>query len=532
MCTFFIVSRETNFIKCIKNVIIYTGDYMNYKALYRKYRPDNFDDLYGQEIIKTILQNSIKNNKINHAFLFFGPRGTGKTSTAKIYAKLINCLNISDAKACGECENCKKIEKNTVDIIEMDAASNNGVEEIRNIRNKIDLVPTELKYKVYIIDEIQMLTKEAFDALLKTLEEPPKHVIFIMATTEIKKVPDTIVSRCQVLEFKKISKEIIKEKLEYICLKENIEYEEDALLKIAELSAGGLRDSLTILDKAIAYSDRKKINIDLIYEISNTVSFEKLKPLANSLVEKNEDNFIEEYKKIVENNLDIITLIKNLLKYYESNMIDNIDYQLITLLNELINKISSVEIQEFLFKVYILKYFKENTEIKKEIKIIENTKKDENQIEEALFDSKKDDKKLTEEEIKIKINNCFVEAKKINKLEYEKKLKEEIIKNNDKKVITLLKKEIKMASLNTIIYSCNQKEKELFDSEKNVLEKIFSKILNKKINLIFLETKEWEEETKKYIENKKIGILPKYIEETNIKNENKINIFDKILEIE
>ena len=304
------------------------------------------------------------------------------------------------------------------------------------------------------------------------------------------------------------------------------------MLKIAELSAGGLRDSLTILDKAIAYSDRKKINIDLIYEISNTVSFEKLKPLANSLVEKNEENFIKEYKKIVENNLDIITLIKNLLKYYESTMVDNIDYQLISLLNELINKISSVEIQEFLFKVYILKYFKENREIKKEIKIIENKEKDENQKEEALFDSKKDDKKLTEEEIKIKINNCFVEAKKTNKLEYEKKLKEEIIKNNDKKIIALLKKEIKMASLNTIIYSCNQKEKELFDSEKNVLEKTFSKILNKKINLIFLETKEWEEETKKYIENKKIGILPKYIEETNIKNENKINIFDKILEIE
>ena len=522
------VSRETNFIKKYINVIIYMGDYMNYKALYRKYRPNNFDDLYGQDVIKTILQNSIKNNKINHAFLFFGPRGTGKTSTAKIYAKLINCLNINGLKACDECENCKKINDNSVDIIEMDAASNNGVEEIRNIRNKIDLVPTELKYKVYIIDEIQMLTKEAFDALLKTLEEPPKHVVFIMATTEIKKVPDTIVSRCQVLEFKKISKEIIKEKLEYICLKENIEYEEDALLKIAELSAGGLRDSLTILDKAIAYSDRKKINIDLIYKISNTISFEKLKPLANSLIEKNEGNFIKEYKKIVENNLDIITLIKNLLKYYESNMVDNIDYQLITLLNELINKISSVEIQEFLFKVYILKYFKENTEIK----IIENKEKDENQKEEALFDSKKDDKKLTEEEIKIKINNCFVEAKKTNKLEYEKKLKEEIIKNNDKKIIALLKKEIKMASLNTIIYSCNQKEKDLFDSEKNVLEKTFSKILNKKINLIFLETKEWEEETKKYIENKKIGILPKYIEETNIKNENKINIFDKILEIE
>ena len=190
------------------------GDYMNYKALYRKYRPNNFDDLYGQDVIKTILTNSIKNNKINHAFLFFGPRGTGKTSTAKIYAKLINCLNIKNNKACDECENCIKIQNNSVDIIEMDAASNNGVEEIRNIRNKIDLVPTELKYKVYIIDEIQMLTKEAFDALLKTLEEPPKHVVFIMATTEIKKVPDTIVSRCQVLEFKKIDKLTIEELLE------------------------------------------------------------------------------------------------------------------------------------------------------------------------------------------------------------------------------------------------------------------------------------------------------------------------------
>ena len=303
------------------------GDYMNYKALYRKYRPNNFDDLYGQDVIKTILTNSIKNNKINHAFLFFGPRGTGKTSTAKIYAKLINCLNIKNNKACDECENCIKIQNNSVDIIEMDAASNNGVEEIRNIRNKIDLVPTELKYKVYIIDEIQMLTKEAFDALLKTLEEPPKHVVFIMATTEIKKVPDTIVSRCQVLEFKKIDKNIIKEKLENICKNENIDFDEEALLKIAELSSGALRDSLTILDKVIAYSDRNKITLDLVYEISNTISFEKIKPLAESLINKKEKDFLNEYNKLTEsNNIDIINLIKNLLKYYEINIENNIEY--------------------------------------------------------------------------------------------------------------------------------------------------------------------------------------------------------------
>lgn len=503
------------------------GDYMNYKTLYRKYRPNNFDDLYGQDVIKTILTNSIKNNKINHAFLFFGPRGTGKTSTAKIYAKLINCLNIKNNKACDECENCIKIQNNSVDIIEMDAASNNGVEEIRNIRNKIDLVPTELKYKVYIIDEIQMLTKEAFDALLKTLEEPPKHVVFIMATTEIKKVPDTIVSRCQVLEFKKIDKNIIKEKLENICKNENIDFDEEALLKIAELSSGALRDSLTILDKAIAYSDRNKITLDLVYEISNTISFEKIKPLAESLINKKEKDFLNEYNKVTENNnIDIINLIKNLLKYYEINIENNIEYELIITLNELINKLSMVDMQKFLFKVYILKYFNQN---------IDNiTKVSTKEID------KKDNIKFVEEEstpstlinLKTKINNCFVEAKKLYKKEYEEKFKAEILKNNDKKIISLLQKEIKMASPNTIIYSCLSKEKKIFNKELSEIETTFSKILGTKMNIVFLEDVEWEEETIKYIENKKKGILPKYINETEKKEDNKTLIFEQILEIE
>lgn len=492
---------------------------MNYKALYRKYRPDNFDDLYGQDVIKTILINSIKNNKINHAFLFFGPRGTGKTSTAKIYAKLINCLDVKKIKSCNVCENCEKINNNSVDIIEMDAASNNGVDEIRNIRNKIDLVPTELKYKVYIIDEIQMLTKEAFDALLKTLEEPPKHVVFIMATTEIKKVPETIVSRCQVLEFKKIDSNTITEKLKNICTNEKIDFEMEALLKIAELSGGALRDSLTILDKAIAYSNKEKITLDLIYKISNTISFNKIKNLANSILEKDESKFIEEYNKIIANDLDIISLIKNLLKYYEKNIDKHIDYDLIIDLNELINKISMSEIQGLLFKAYILKYItKTKPKIEKEILKIKKESKEEMK---NISCSQKNNK--------IKINNCFVEAKKSYKNDYEEKLKMEIIKNNDKKIISLLEKEIKMASPNTIIYSCNSKEKKLLNDKILDLENLVSKILNKNINLVFLDELEWENETKKYIENKKKGILPKYIEE---KEENKLEVFEKILEIE
>lgn len=501
------------------------GDYMNYKALYRKYRPDNFDDLYGQEIIKKILINSIKKNKINHAFLFFGPRGTGKTSTAKIYAKLINCLKLKDNKACNECENCLKINNNSIDIIEMDAASNNGVDEIRNIRNKIDLVPTELKYKVYIIDEIQMLTKEAFDALLKTLEEPPKHVVFIMATTEIKKVPDTIVSRCQVLEFKKINLEIITKKLKDICGSEKIEYEEDALYKIAELSTGALRDSLSILDKAIAYSDRDKITLDLIYNISNTISLEKIKPLAQSLINKNSKKFLNEYEEIEKNNIDIINLIKSLLKYYETNPESIIEYNFIILLNELINKLSEVDFQSFLFKIYMLNYLDEKISSKPSLK--EYKKINENSENEK-------EKPSSQEPLnqKIKINNCFVEAKKIYKNNYQTQLKKELLRNNDKKVISLLSKEIKMSSPNTIIYTCDLKEKKIFDKEKSELEKMFSEILNIKVNLVFLEEDEWIKETNKYIENKKRGILPKYIDENDNIKSNKIEIFEKILEIE
>ena len=194
---------------------------MGYLALYRKYRPKSLLEMIGQENVIDVITNEIKNNKISHAYLFTGPRGTGKTSLAKIIAKTVNCTNLKEGIPCGECYNCKNFDTNS-DIIEIDAASNNGIEEIREIREKISLVPTNSKYKVYIIDEVHMLTTQAFNALLKTLEEPPAHVIFIFATTEFYKIPSTILSRCQKFQFNKIDDELIVKRLQQISLAENI----------------------------------------------------------------------------------------------------------------------------------------------------------------------------------------------------------------------------------------------------------------------------------------------------------------------
>ena len=228
---------------------------MSYLALYRKYRPNNFDDLVGQNGVSSIIKNEILSNKLSHAYLFSGPRGTGKTSTAKIIAKMINCNNLSkDGVPCGKCDNCLNFI-NSSDIVEIDAASNNGVDEIRDLRDKVNLVPTNGKYKVYIIDEVHMLTTQAFNALLKTLEEPPAHVIFILATTEFYKIPATVVSRCQKFQFLKFTDEEIVNRLSKIALNENIKVNDDILYEIARLSDGGMRDAINMLDQLSSFSD-------------------------------------------------------------------------------------------------------------------------------------------------------------------------------------------------------------------------------------------------------------------------------------
>ena len=215
---------------------------MDYKVLYRKYRPDDFSSIIGQDYMTSILRNSIKNSKISHAYIFSGPRGTGKTSTAKVFAKAINCLNPTDNGPCNNCDSCNHFKENA-DIIEIDAASNNGVEEIREIINNIKLAPAYSKYKVYIIDEVHMLSTSAFNALLLTLEEPPKHIVFILATTNIEAVPITILSRCQRFDFHKITIDNIIRRLSYVVQEENIKITQEALEEIAYISDGGLREA-------------------------------------------------------------------------------------------------------------------------------------------------------------------------------------------------------------------------------------------------------------------------------------------------
>ncbi|MGM0410651.1 MAG: DNA polymerase III subunit gamma/tau [Bacillota bacterium] len=229
---------------------------MSFLSLYRKYRPENFSDIVGQEYVIKTLKNALKNDRIAHAYLFAGPRGTGKTSTAKVFAKSLNCKDNSSYEPCGVCENCQKISSGqSLDVIEIDAASNRGIDEIRDLREKVKFYPSEGNYKVYIIDEVHMLTKGAFNALLKTLEEPPENVVFILATTEPHQVISTILSRCQRFDFSLLSIADIEKRLSYICEKEKVDYEEDALNLIAHSSNGGMRDAISILDQAISYTN-------------------------------------------------------------------------------------------------------------------------------------------------------------------------------------------------------------------------------------------------------------------------------------
>ena len=310
-----------------------------YQALYRKYRPKSFEDVVGQEVIVQTLTNAVKNDMVSHAYLFNGPRGTGKTSIAKIYAKILNCNNLNEMKACEKCDSCTQINNNqNIDVIEIDAASNNGVDEIREIRNKIGLVPSNSKYKIYIIDEVHMLTNQAFNALLKTLEEPPKHIIFIFATTEPHKIPTTILSWCQRFDFKKIHDEKIVKRLKQIVEIEQIKITDEALKEIAFLSDGGLRDSISLLDQAISYSD-DEITVQNIHDINGSITKEEVRSLINYLCDKNLEEClksIESYdangksmSKIVRS---VIEELKNIILYCNApNFFDNDDefYELI-----------------------------------------------------------------------------------------------------------------------------------------------------------------------------------------------------------
>lgn len=415
-----------------------------YQALYRKYRPQTLEDIAGQDIIIKILSNSIINNKISHAYLFCGPRGTGKTSIAKIMAKIVNCSNLDGIKPCEKCDSCKEFNnKNNTDIIEIDAASNNGVDEIRELKNKINLVPTLGKYKVYIIDEVHMLTIGAFNALLKTLEEPPSHALFILATTEPHKIPITILSRCQRLDFKKISIDSITNRLKKICSEENIVATDEALTQIANLCDGGMRDSISMLDKLscytnnnITYEDVNEINglitTAQIEQLIELIQNQKYKELFELLDNFNADG--KNFSKLLE---EIILYLRNVLvneieknEQNNLNLTQNDIIKYIETFSSIINDIKTASNPKIILETNLIKLMTNDdyNEIKEKDVIKPVTKKTV-KVETFKEEKKQQEEKIDEtlykdiEQLKnIRVSNTLSDFNKKKLLEIKEKL--------------------------------------------------------------------------------------------------------------
>lgn len=306
---------------------------MEYKALYRRFRPQIFSDVIGQDPITRTLKNQIRASNISHAYLFCGTRGTGKTSTARIFARAINCLNPQDFDPCNKCEICQGIlSESNIDIVEIDGASNRGVENIRELRETVKYPPSRGRYKVYIIDEVHMLTMEAFNALLKTLEEPPKHIVFILATTDPQKLPATILSRCQRFDFKAITTRDIEKRLGEICGKMGIEAEGEALKIIAVNAEGALRDALSVLEQTISFSDGKLTEKDVI-DVLGIVNYEIIFNMVEAVAKKDSSQAISLVQKVVSQGKDIQQLIKDLIYYFRNLMMLNLNIDLEELLS-------------------------------------------------------------------------------------------------------------------------------------------------------------------------------------------------------
>lgn len=326
------------------------------KALYREYRPQKFSDVLGQDRVVNVLKNQVKSGQISHAYLFAGERGCGKTTCAKIFAKAINCLNPIDSSPCGECENCKSIEEeSTMDVVEMDAASNRRIDDIRNLKETVVYPPNNLKYKVYIIDEAHMITREAFNALLKIMEEPPSHLVFILATTEIEKIPKTILSRVQKFEFNKIGREDIIKQIDIILSDRNITIEQEAKELIVKKAKGAMRDALSILDQVLSI-DKNNFTLKDVENILGLVDFESLDKLIANIISYNQKDSLDLLFDLRNNNKDDKDILDGLVGYFRDIMIyktsqnqkyiENLDY--LDLIKEKIEKISSDRLVSYL----------------------------------------------------------------------------------------------------------------------------------------------------------------------------------------
>ena len=542
---------------------------MIYQALYRKYRPKTFDDVCGQEIITTTLKNAIQYNKLTHAYLFIGPRGTGKTSVAKIFAKTINCESTKNGVSCEKCDICKMSNNNeNVDIIEMDAASNNGVDEVREIKTHVTFMPTFSKYKIYIIDEVHMLSAGAFNALLKTLEEPPKHVIFILATTEPQKVPLTIISRCQCFEFKSIPNNLIEERINYICKEEKIKISEEALKQIGEDSNGGLRDAVGLLDQLNSYTNGN-INLEDVLKINGRVNIDTFNELFNNIYENNIEGLFNLSDKFNFDGKDYVLICEDLIKYLKNSLIE---YQ-IKNENDLVGRIGKEKVTKIIFEIsdFIVRmrnirekkiFFdllliricniidtnvrvNDNTikiekkeEIKEE-KIEINPQKEEIVIEEPIDNNKYEN---YNELMKIRLNNILAQADKqsLKKyLEFLNNLEGNLDNLEERQIYNLLLDcEIVAGSSDGVVITTDSRIllEELYDNLFNI-ENLFSNKLSTNIHACFNLNDNWIKTSdiyRKRIRNKeKIDLIDESEILKSINNNENMNKneFEDLLEI-
>lgn len=543
---------------------------MAYTALYRKYRPSNFASVVGQEVVVDILKNSILNNKVSHAYLFTGPRGTGKTSIAKILAHAVNCLNFN-GDICGECEVCKNLEINDSDIIEIDAASNNGVDEIRTLRDNVKLLPSFCKYKIYIIDEVHMLSTGAFNALLKTLEEPPSHVIFILATTEPNKIPLTILSRCQRFDFNKISNENLVSRLLYIATQEGKIVDKSILEYIAEISDGGLRDAINLLDQVISLP-QESVTLEEIDRLSGRISQNTLFELLNAI---STDNYVsilnisdiiygegKNYKDIADG---MLAIVRDLSINFEVDSYFNRDYSsklatinipfdklisITSLLNELIKELKNSNDPKMLFDIYMVNICnslssKGNLSVKKEdinnSQTVELKNKEVNNIsnikenkEKLDINKNSDEKTINEKTVNtsndiingdlksIRINNVLAEA--------DKKILNNIVKSYDKigdyvsnKIyntlsILLLDGHVVVASTKYLLFAFESEEDvTLFDNNYKQIELFIKEVFEETYKVAAVTKKEWQRIKEDFIKNKKNQIPYVFIDENDVK---------------
>lgn len=545
-----------------------------YQALYRKYRPQNLNEVVGQEIVIKTLKNAIENNKISHAYLFTGPRGTGKTSIAKILARTVNCESIKECIPCNKCVNCTQTNSGeSIDIIEIDAASNNGIDEIREIRNKVSLVPTYGKYKIYIIDEVHMLTTGAFNALLKTLEEPPSHIIFILATTEPHKIPATILSRCQRFDFKRIPTNLIVKRLKYISDTEKIDITDEAIDEIAKICDGGMRDAISLLDEVVAYSSTP--SIDDVNEINGSISQSKLENFVFCIINHDIENILKNIDELYNNGKSIIKVTEELLTYFKNILLYKVspeylksitnnygDYEkfsknisqeiLIKLLNRLNTSLNTIKTSSDPKLAMELMLIDECNSIQSDIqknesesiantsllKPVEKKKTDIN----SLVIEKKEEPKGNEEEIGEQIEDSYIEIKKIrinntlSKFDKAnlKRIKQLFGRVNEyllddrfgKYASLLLDSEIKASSNEYLIFVFDSSMlSHEFNSSILVIEEFLTLLFNEKYKIISVNKEEWEiiknefnskKKIYKYTEEKELDFLKKTVSNTKI----------------